>query len=53
MWKFNKDCEVKFYSLVTGKALRIRSNLSVDCLADDFDNDGKFVWNCILFSLYD
>ncbi|XP_060083246.1 lipoxygenase homology domain-containing protein 1-like [Ylistrum balloti] len=42
MWKFQKDSKVKFYSLVTHKAVRIRPNLTVDALADDQDNDAVF-----------
>ncbi|XP_021373395.1 lipoxygenase homology domain-containing protein 1-like isoform X2 [Mizuhopecten yessoensis] len=42
MWKFQKDGKVKFYSLVTHKAVRTKSNLTVDALADDFDNDAVY-----------
>ena len=39
-WKFEKDCQVKFYSLASGKALRGKANGSVDALGGDMDMSG-------------
>ncbi|XP_069127319.1 uncharacterized protein [Argopecten irradians] len=42
MWKFQKEGKVKFYSLATQKALRVKPNLTVDSLGDDRDEDVVF-----------
>ena len=40
-WKYEKDCKVMFYSVVTGKPLRLNKDLTVDGLGEEKDRMGK------------
>ena len=40
-WKYEKDCQVMFYSVVTGKPLRLNRDLTVDGLGEEKDRMGK------------
>ena len=40
-WKFEKDCQVMFFSLVTGKALKLHKDLTIDGLGEEKDKWGK------------
>ncbi|XP_061166198.1 lipoxygenase homology domain-containing protein 1-like [Saccostrea echinata] len=41
-WKFEKDCQVKLYSLASGKAIRIKQNGAIDALGNDLDFHAVF-----------
>ncbi|XP_048764444.2 lipoxygenase homology domain-containing protein 1-like isoform X2 [Ostrea edulis] len=41
-WKFEKDCQVKLYSLASGKAVRIKQNGAIDALGNDMDFHALF-----------
>ena len=43
-WKFEKDCQVMFFSLVTGKALKLHKDLTIDGLGEEKDKWGKTVY---------
>ena len=44
-WKYEKDCKVMFYSVITGKPLRLNKDLTVDGLGEEKDRMGKLKKN--------
>ncbi|XP_052774352.1 lipoxygenase homology domain-containing protein 1-like isoform X2 [Mya arenaria] len=41
-WKYDKDCQVVLFSVMTGKALRLNRDLSVDGIGDERDKYAIF-----------
>ena len=39
MWKFQKDCELRLYSLVTERFIQVKSNFDVDALGDSHNRE--------------
>ncbi|KAJ8306151.1 hypothetical protein KUTeg_016696 [Tegillarca granosa] len=42
-WKFEKDCQIKLFSSVTEKAIRVKNGMTVDALANPDDKANVFV----------
>lgn len=39
-WKYEKDCQVVLFSVMTGKALRLNRDMTVDGIGDEKDKHG-------------